>query len=441
MQPAEIIRIKRDGGALSAAQVAAFVQGLATPQGEGRWDNSQAGAMAMAILLRGMDRAETVALTQAMTHSGEVLTWGDAGLNGPILDKHSTGGVGDKVSLMLAPIVAACGGVVPMISGRGLGHTGGTLDKLEALPGYGITPDRALLLRTLRGAGCAIVGASANLAPADRRLYAIRDVTATVESVPLITASILSKKLAAGLQGLVLDVKVGSGAFAATADEARTLARSLVQVACAAGLPTRALITDMNEVLGRAAGNALEIRETLDYLLGVAREPRLHALTLALAGEMLHLGGLAGSAEAGTAQAAQALDSGQAAERFARMVAALGGPRDVLHDAQLPTAPVQRSVPALRDGHIGHIDVRALGWAVVALGGGRTRPGDVVDPRVGLSAVASRGAHVRAGDALAVVHAADGASADEAVAAVQRVMRLDDVAPEALPLVVEMVSG
>jgi thymidine phosphorylase len=437
VQPAEIIRIKRDGGALSVAQVAAFVQGLV----DGRWDNSQAGAMAMAILLRGMDRAETVALTQAMTQSGEVLAWGDAGLNGPILDKHSTGGVGDKVSLMLAPIVAACGGVVPMISGRGLGHTGGTLDKLEALPGYGITPDRARLLRTLREAGCAIVGASANLAPADRRLYAIRDVTATVESVPLITASILSKKLAAGLQGLVLDVKLGSGAFSPTLEQARVLAHSLVEVSQGAGLPARALITDMNQVLGTTAGNALEIQETIDYLNGTAREPRLHALTLALAGELLHLGGLADSPEAGALKAAQALDTGQAAERFARMVAALGGPRDVLHDAQLPTAPVQRRVPALRDGFIGNIDVRALGWAVVALGGGRTRPGDAVDPRVGMSAVVSRGVHLRAGDALAVVHAADEASADEAVAAVQRAVGLVDLAPDALPLVAEAVSG
>ena len=441
LQPAEVIRIKRDGGALSVAQIAAFVQGLATQDGEGNWDNSQAGAMAMAILLRGMERAETVALTRAMTQSGEVLSWADTGLHGPILDKHSTGGVGDKVSLMLAPIVAACGGVVPMISGRSLGHTGGTLDKLEALPGYGVTPDRARLLRTLREAGCAIVGASSTLAPADRRLYAIRDVTATVESVPLITASILSKKLAAGLQGLVLDVKVGSGAFAATADGARALAGSLVEVACAAGLPTRALITDMNEVLGTTAGNALELQETLDYLLGVAREPRLHALTLALAGELLHLGGLADSPEAGAMKAAQALDSGHAAERFAQMVAALGGPCNVLHDAQLPTAPVQRPVPALREGYIGNIDVRALGWTVVALGGGRTRPGDAVDPRVGLSAVAARGAHRRAGDALAVVHAADEASAAEAVAAVQRAMGLVDLAPDAWPLVAEMVSG
>ncbi len=412
--PAEIIRIQRDGGVLSAAQITAFVHGLV----EGSWGEGQVAAMAMAILLRGMGRAETVLLTQAMTQSGEVLSWADAGFQGPILDKHSTGGVGDKVSLMLAPIVAACGGVVPMISGRGLGHTGGTLDKLEALPGYGITPDRALLSKTLRQVGCAIVGASAALAPADRRLYAIRDVTATVESVPLITASILSKKLAAGLQGLVLDVKVGSGAFTPTLEQARVLAHSLVEVAQGAGLPACALITDMNQVLGTTAGNALEVQETLDYLTGAQRDPRLHAVTLALAAQMLHLGGLAASVAAGRAQAERALARGAAAERFALMVAALGGPSDVLKAAGLPLAPVQRAVPAPRAGVLAALDVRALGWAVVALGGGRRLAGDRVDPRVGLSRVCGLGAALQAGEPLAVVHAADAATADAAVRAV-----------------------
>jgi thymidine phosphorylase len=445
MSPQEVIRTKRDGGALSEAQIAAFVRGLVTPEGDGSWDNSQAGALAMAIVLKGMDRGETVALTRAMTHSGEVLQWGDAGLNGPILDKHSTGGVGDKVSLMLAPIVAACGGVVPMISGRGLGHTGGTLDKLQALPGYDIAPDRAMLLAALRGAGCAIVGASAELAPADRRLYAIRDVTATVESVPLITASILSKKLAAGLQGLVLDVKVGSGAFAPRIEQARELATSLVAVARAAGLPARALITDMNQVLGHSAGNALEVQETLDYLRGSAqgyqRDPRLHALTLALAAEMLHLGGLAASPAEGAVAAQRALDSGAAAEHFARMVSALGGPADVLRQPGLATAPVQCAVPALRDGFVAAIDVRALGLAVVALGGGRQRPGDSVDPRVGFSQVLGLGAAVRPGDALARVHAADAGAAALAVQAVQAAMVVADTAPPPASVVLESCGG
>ena len=264
MLPAEVIRTKRDGGALGAAQIQAFVQGLV----DGSWSEGQAAALAMAIVLRGMDRAECVALTLAMTQSGRVLHWGDAGLRGPVVDKHSTGGVGDKVSLVLAPMVAACGGVVPMVSGRALSHTGGTLDKLAALPGYQTQPDHPRLLAVLRSAGCAIVGASDDIAPADRRLYAIRDVTATVESVPLITASILSKKLAAGLGHLVMDVKLGNGAFMADLGAARTLARSLVDVATGAGLPCRALITDMNQVLGRTAGNALEVQESIAFLTG-----------------------------------------------------------------------------------------------------------------------------------------------------------------------------
>ena len=407
---ASVIAAKRDGVALSAAQVQHFVRGLV----DGGWADSQVAALAMAIVLRGMNTDETVSLTAAMTHSGEVLHWGHAGLNGPILDKHSTGGVGDKVSLMLAPILAACGGVVPMVSGRGLGHTGGTLDKLEALPGYCTQVDHATLLAALRSAGCAIVGASAQVAPADRRLYAIRDVTATVESVPLITASILSKKLAAGLHGLVLDVKVGSGAFMASLPRAQTLARCLVDVANGAGLPTRALITDMNQVLGTTAGNALEVQEALDFLTGRQQEPRLLALTFDLAAELLHMGGLAPTPAMGRQLAQRALDSGAAAERFARMVAALGGPRDVLRDAHLPTAPVQRPVLAPRDAVLDRLDVRALGQCVVQLGGGRCRPGDAVDPRVGLSAVLPLHTPVQAGQPVAIVHAASEASAEQA---------------------------
>ena len=268
----EIIRHKRDGLALDRAQIDAFVGGLVDlSQGPASWSESQVAAMAMAMFLNGMSGTETVALTHAMTHSGEVLDWSSANLPGPILDKHSTGGVGDKVSLLLAPIVAACGGFVPMISGRGLGHTGGTLDKFDSIPGYQTTPSADRLRAALRSAGCVVVGQTATLAPADRRLYAIRDVTATVESIPLITASILSKKLAAGLQGLVLDVKVGNGAFAADLAAAQALARSIVNVAEGAGLPTRALITDMNEVLGSSCGNALEVREAIAFLRGDAR--------------------------------------------------------------------------------------------------------------------------------------------------------------------------
>ena len=429
--PQEIIRIKRDGGRLSRALIDAFVRGLT----HHTWSDSQAAALAMAILLRGMDPAETVALTEAMTHSGEVLDWRSARLPGPVLDKHSTGGVGDKVSLLLGPIVAACGGVVPMLSGRGLGHTGGTLDKLEALPGYSVTPSHELLLQTLRVAGCAIVGASERIAPADRRLYPIRDVTATVESVPLITASILSKKLAAGVSALVLDVKVGNGAFCTTLAQASELARSLEQVAQAAHLPCVALLTDMNQVLGTTAGNALEVREAIHFLIGKAREPRLLEVTLALCAQLLLLGGLAASLDDARRAAMQALESGAAAQRFARMVAALGGPGDVLRDARLPSAAVQIDVATADAGFVTAIDTRALGLAVAALGGGRQRPGDAVHPGVGLSQVLSLGARVDVGQPLACVHARDAASAQAAGRAVREAFTLDALAPAASWLV------
>ena len=433
--PAELIRRKRDGRALTAAEIGAVARGLA----DGSFSDAQAGALAMAIVWRGMSSAETTALTLAMRDSGRVLAWPEAG--GPVLDKHSTGGVGDKLSLMLAPMLAACGAWVPMISGRGLGHTGGTLDKLEALPGYTVDPGDARLRRTLAACGCAIVGASADLAPADRRLYAIRDVTATVESVPLITASILSKKLAAGLQGLVLDVKVGSGAFCRTLDEAHALAGSLVATAAGAGLRATALLSDMNQVLGATAGNALELRDAIDFLSGRSpREPRTLALTLALGAEALVSGGLHADAAAATAALQATLDSGSAAERFGRMVALLGGPADVLRDAQLPQAPLQRAVPAPRGGTLQACDVRALGLAVVALGGGRRRPGDRVDPRVGLSGLLPLGRAVQAGEPLAQVHAADEGAADEAVAAVQAAFTIGDEAAAPQQLVAGRVG-
>lgn len=308
----EIIRIKRDGHALNVSQIQHFVKGLV----DGSWSEGQVAAMAMAIFLRGMGRDECVALTHAMMHSGRVMIWRD--MPGPVLDKHSSGGVGDKVSLMLAPMIAACGGYVPMISGRGLGHTGGTCDKLESIPGYSTTPSPQLLDQIVRTVGCAIIGQTADLAPADRRFYATRDVTATVESVPLITASILSKKLAAGLQGLVMDVKCGNGAFADSRPMANELASSIVAVANGAGLKTTALITDMNQALGREVGNALEVAEAIRYLTGhssvggrnTGREARLHAITLALGAEMLVLGGLAANTTAARAQLQAVLDSG-----------------------------------------------------------------------------------------------------------------------------------
>ena len=434
----EMIRIKRDGGALQRAHIDAFVAGLV----DGSWSEGQVAAMAMAMFLKGMAADETVALTQAMTRSGQVLDWSGEGFGGPLLDKHSTGGVGDKVSLMLAPILAACGAIVPMISGRGLGHTGGTLDKFDAIPGYRTAPDLATLRGALHAAGCAIIGQTAELAPADRRLYAIRDVTATVESIPLITASILSKKLAAGLQGLVMDVKCGNGAFADTPETALALARSIVRVANDAGLKTRALVTDMNQVLGHAAGNALEVLEAVAFLRGEHQAPRLKQVTRLLCAEALQIGGLAADTPAALARVDAALDSGAALERFARMVAALGGPADFCERPQqhLPAAPVQRPVPALRAGWVQSKATRDIGLAVVQLGGGRRQAGDRIDHRVGFCDVVSIGQQVAAGEPLAIVHAAGEAAAAAAVATLQRCIRLGDAPPAALPLVIARID-
>lgn len=434
----ELIRIKRDGGVLSAAQIEDFVTGLV----DHRWSEGQAAAMAMAIFLRGLSPDETVALTRAMTHSGEVLAWPAADWHGPVLDKHSTGGVGDKVSLMLAPILAACGAIVPMISGRGLGHTGGTLDKFDAIPGYQTAPDLDTLRRALRAAGCAIIGQTPQLAPADRRLYAIRDVTATVESIPLITASILSKKLAAGLQGLVMDVKCGNGAFADTPEMALALARSIVRVACGAGLTTRALVTDMNQVLGHAAGNAVEVQEAVAFLRGEHQAPRLHQVTRLLCAEALQIGGLAADEASALARVDAVLASGAALEHFAKMVAALGGPADFCErpTQYLPTSPVQREVPALRDGWVQAKATRDIGLAVVELGGGRRKASDAIDHRVGFSAVVSIGQHVVRGEPLARVHAASEEAAAQAVAALQRCIVIGDAAPAATPLVLARIT-
>jgi len=435
----EIIRIKRDGHTLARPHIDSFVKGLV----DGSWSEGQAAALAMAMFLKGMGRDETVALTQAMTHSGLVMDWSTANLSGPILDKHSSGGVGDKISLMLAPLVAACGGVVPMISGRGLGHTGGTLDKLGSIPGYNATPDVATLHHALQAAGCAIIGQTADLAPADRRLYAIRDVTATVESVPLITASILSKKLAAGLQGLVMDVKVGNGAFADSLDMASTLAESLVQVAGGAGLPTRAWITDMNQVLGHTAGNALEVLEAVAFLKGQATEPRQLEVTRRLSAELLLMGGLAVDEAEALQKIDHALQSGRGLEQFSRMVAALGGPADFVERPTfyLASAPVTLAVPAPRSGYVTGMATRDIGLAVVELGGGRRMASDTVDPRVGFSDFAQIGQAVQAGEPLALVHAADVASAERARASLLSLIHIGDTAPALAPVLVKYITG
>ncbi len=425
MLTAELIRRKRDGLELSDSEISQLVVGIA----DGTVTDAQVGALAMAIVWRGMSAAERVALTGAMTRSGDVLDWSDAGLSGPVLDKHSTGGVGDKVSLLLAPILAACGAYVPMISGRGLGHTGGTLDKLEAIPGYDVTPDNDRLREVVRQVGCAIVGQTARLAPADRRLYAIRDATGTVESIPLIVGSILSKKLAAGLDALVMDVKVGSGAMLPSLDAARELAAAIVEVAVGNGLPTVALLTDMNQVLGRTAGNAVEVRESIDHLTGAARDGRLLEVTLALCGELLVLGDLAPDVDRARGAAVDALESGAAAERFGAMVAELGGPAGLIDapSRHLPSAAVVVEVEPATPGVVSAVDVRAVGIAIVNLGGGRAREDDVVDHSVGLTEVAALGERVEPGGRpLALVHARDEESARRAADGVRSAYVIGD---------------
>jgi thymidine phosphorylase len=360
-----------------------------------------------------------------------------------VLDKHSSGGVGDKVSLMLAPIVAACGAFVPMISGRGLGHTGGTLDKLSAISGYETQPDIDTFRRVVREVGCAVIGQTDDLAPADRRLYATRDVTGSVESIPLLVSSILSKKVAEGLDGLVMDVKCGSGAFCDTEEMARDLARSLVDVANRAGLPTVALITDMDRVLGREVGNALEVAETVAYLTGNGeREPRLHEVTMALAGEMLALGGLAADAGEGRVRAEAVLADGRAAETFARMVSALGGPGDFLeHSARyLGHAAVVKPCTAERSGHVAGMDARQVGIAVVELGGGRRHADDAIDTSVGLSDFVDVGRHIHRSEPLCLVHAASEADADAAIALIRRAVRIEEEAPSGTPAILERVA-
>ena len=429
----ELIRIKRDGGDLAAGDIAGFVKGLT----DGSVSEAQVSAMAMAVFFRGLKRDETVALTLAMRDSGTVLKWPE--LDRPVTDKHSTGGVGDNVSLMLAPIVAACGAAVPMISGRALGHTGGTLDKMDAIPGYITQPDEALFRKVTKEIGCAIIGQTADLAPADKRFYAIRDVTATVESVPLITASILSKKLAAGLQSLVLDVKAGNGAFMASLDEARILAQSLVAVANGAGLKTTALITDMNQPLASAAGNGLEVINAIEFLTGTSTDVRLKHVTLALAAEMLVSSGVAADAATGFAKAEIALTSGKAAEIFGQMVAALGGPNDLVSNFRkhIALAPLVRDVHALESGFITSCDTRPIGVAVLDLGGGRRKTDDKIDHRVGFDRLISTGAKVAKGEVIGRVHALDESAVTAAKQALQKAYQISGSAAALQPAIIE----
>jgi thymidine phosphorylase len=437
MLPQQVIFKKRNGGELSVEEIRFFVEGIS----KDTLSDSQIAALAMAIWFNGMSRDETVALTLAMRDSGDVLSWGE--IDKPIADKHSTGGVGDNVSLMLAPIVASLGLAVPMISGRGLGHTGGTLDKLQSIVGYQIMPDETLFRKTVRDVGCAIIGQTGELAPADKRLYAIRDVTATVDSMPLITASILSKKLAAGLQTLVLDVKVGNGAFMASLAEAERLARSLVEVANGAGVKTTALLTDMNEPLADAAGNAVELSHAVEFLKGKKTGTRVEKVTLTLAAQMLVSAGVERDIGQAEEKALEAISSGRALEIFARMVAALGGPSDFVEkpERHLRKAAVELPVEAVEAGVLLACNTRDIGMSVIALGGGRLRASDEIDHSVGFSGIVPLGTCVEKGDPLAIIHARDEASALKAKAELLANYRIGPGSEGAQPAIVKIISS
>nr|WP_240806784.1 thymidine phosphorylase [Polyangium spumosum] len=422
----ELIARKRDGGRLSDDQIERLVRALGT----GELADYQMSALCMAIFFRGMDDAETVALTRAMLHSGDVLDL--SSVPGVKVDKHSTGGVGDKVSLCLAPLVAACGVPVPMVSGRGLGHTGGTLDKLEAIPGFDVSLDTDTFARVVRDVGACMIGQTGRIAPADKRIYALRDVTATVESIPLIVASILSKKLAEGIDALVLDVKVGRGAFMKTERDARALAEALVRVGKASGKRVVALLTDMSTVLGRTVGNAIETREAIDVLHGGGPDDLVEC-TLALGAEMLVLGDAASTVDEARAKLRDAITSGRGARVFERMIEAQGGDPGVVEDPlRLPRAPETVLVPCEADGFVVAIDPLEIGLAAVAMGAGRTRVDQQVDHAVGIEILAPRGAGVRRGEPLARLHVRTAAAAEAVAERVQSAFRVSST-PEASP--------
>ena len=400
MLPQEIIRKKRNKEVLSQSDIQTFIKGVT----DETISDAQIGAMTMAMLLNGLNDKETVDLTLAMRDSGDVLKWN---LKGPVVDKHSTGGVGDKVSLVLGPILAACGAYVPMISGRGLGHTGGTLDKLDSIKGYQTAPSNELFQKTVEKVGCAIIGQTGALAPADKRIYAVRDVCATVESIPLITASILSKKLASGLDNLVMDVKFGKGAFMEKIEDARALAKSIVTVATNAGTKTTAILTDMNAVLGYTVGNALEVLESVDYLKQENVNKRLDEVTKALCAEVLVSSKLCKTHEDAMLQIKQVLTSGKALEKFAEMVYMLGGPKDFTYKSEtyMPKAPIVRPVFAKKEGYVSSMQTRDIGLLLVELKGGRTHPLQEINHATGFSNFCQIGDKTDEKTPLCVVHA------------------------------------
>ncbi|WP_170465298.1 thymidine phosphorylase [Ruegeria arenilitoris] len=434
MDARSIIAKLRRGQVPTGDELTWFAQGLA----DGGVSDAQAGAFAMAVCMGGLGAQGRADLTTAMRDSGDVLTWD---FDGPVIDKHSTGGVGDSVSLVLAPALAELGAYVPMISGRGLGHTGGTLDKLESIPGVSTQIGQDRLTQILHDTGAAIVGATGQIAPADKRLYAIRDVTATVESLDLITASILSKKLAASPEALVLDVKVGSGAFMKTLEDARKLARALSETANAAGCRTSAVITDMHQPLAPALGNALEVAEVMKVMTQDAYAP-LAEISAELGGVLLADAGMFKTADEGRDKITDVIRDGRAAERFGRMMAAVGGPLQFVENwsRYLPEASVILEVPAPTNGYVTAIDGEPLGLTVVALGGGRQVEDDVIDPAVGLSDIVRLGDKVDKGAPLAVIHAAREDAAKQAAEAVVAAITLGDAAPTEPTLIHERIT-
>ncbi|HWA85840.1 MAG TPA: thymidine phosphorylase [Opitutus sp.] len=428
--PQHLIARKRDGHELSREEIAAFVRGAT----DGSWADYQLAAMLMAVCVRGMTAAETAAYTEAMMRSGTVADL--SSVRRPKADKHSTGGVGDKVSLHLAPMVAACGVAVPMISGRGLGHTGGTLDKLESIPGFRVGLSLAEYRAVVERTGLCLIGQTAELAPADKKLYALRDVTGTVESVPLICASILSKKLAEGIDALVLDVKFGWGAFMREKDRARELAETMVAVAKAMGKPVRALLTAMDQPLGRAVGNGLEVIESIDCLKGRGPADTME-VTYALGEQMLLLAKAAATREDAREKLERSVASGAALEKFREMVATQGGdPRVIDEPRRLPQAKLQAEVRSTRSGHVEEVNALDVAIAALRLGAGRMRAEDGVDHAVGISRLVKVGERVNAGDVLAVIHANSGKSLAEARSIVEGAIALGDT-PVAPPRLVE----
>ena len=436
MLPQEIIRHKRNHQPLSTEEINFFIKGVT----DGSIADCQIGALTMAIFLNGFDADETTALTAAMRDSGDILSWTE--LDAPVVDKHSSGGVGDKVSLMLAPLLASCGVYVPMISGRGLGHTGGTLDKFDSIPGYNTSPDNALFKKTVHEVGCAIIGQTSNLAPADKKIYAIRDVCGTVESIPLITASILSKKLAAGLDCLVMDLKCGNGAFMDNFEDAQALAKMIVKVANQAGTKTSALLTDMNQVLGHTVGNALEVAEAVEFLQGQNLDSRLLRVTIELCAELLVNCGAFADLASARQQLHQALDRGQALEKFAQMVSALGGPSDFCQRPwhYLPKASVIKPVFAEHSGYVTAMDTRNIGLSLIGLKGGRTTPDQKLDYATGFSDFCQIGDFVDNTHPLAVIHAQDETSWQQAAAELRRHINLSEAPEASKDIIIQKIS-